>query len=204
MKLNKMVSEIRGHVLTIGKRGPHNLSIANAQVEKYLQHKLRHEPLGYTGTWNHNSTTTYHTHFPYLSDARDSNIEIEVYDHPAEFSEGFRLEPDRFEGQAKYIAKVSGKLGIVLASKEFDWGTSCVEESKIVTAKRIYKTAHEVFTAIKRKEHEIVPGREMVFLMDNGYNFFTAQEFARYLHQEKKCPGHAVTSDLCEDLHSRA
>ncbi len=192
-----MTNEIVGHILAIGKRGRHELTLANACMEKYLQGRSDHGRRGYSSQWK-NSATEYFTHLTSVPDMNTDNLLYTVYDHPVEFSKEFRLEKDRFNGMVKQIARVEGSLPIVLSSTKESWGGTVTCEREDISARKVYNEAKGVYDLMRNEANRIVPGRELVLLLDNGHHFFKPPEFLRFLRKEKTCPGHAVTGSMCK------
>ena len=52
---------------------------------------------------------------------------------------------------------------------------------------------------IGRKEDEIVPGRNLALVLDNGYRLFTSPQFKAYLARNRKSPFFRYHGNLSEE-----
>jgi hypothetical protein len=205
-----VVNRVNGNILAVGERGRHDLIVANAELIRFLQKELswggKYEEGKYNGEWSQCETKYSVEHYQVerkrVVTKRLSPIRI--YDFPLDPSNLSTLSRDKLPKELKearmgLVAKVTEGLPILLSVIEDKVGKLCKYENQIVTLERFYQEAKDVFEVLNKREQEIVPGRELLLLFDNGNNLYTPKQFKGYIDRNAGDAGVGYTGHLLDD-----
>lgn len=169
------INKVTANIVAVGKHGKHDLDEVNKLVMHFLKKDLDGTKYGFIARWDHDSKTVYTIAYPHLDD-KMNDPKISVFDYPISFDAWSRTL--KYSNLPENLFEDSGPK--LICSLE-----ASLSGNKFKSAKKLYGNGNRCLELLKKSEAEIIPGRSLVLLLDNGHTLFTDKQFIDYIVRNK-------------------